>query len=961
MNANARERRRLLAALERARDARQALAAARRWRVHANDRAAAELYERFRGALRGGTARLSRLARGGRTLARFAATPYARAVAQRMAGLLAHLRGQPRAARAPLERAASSLAACGRWLEAGDTYRTLVDVAMHLDLDTAARAYARRAQACYARARHADPRRRGSLEMNVGNLYHRRDRFERALEAYTRARGAFRRYGERWRWAEAEYNRGNALAALDRTSEARGCYERALRAFRAHGLDTLVAQSQFALGELDLVEGRFESALERLAQAREQHARLGDGIGAAHCELQLAETLLRLNRPADALGPARRALAVFRRRGMKTETAAALAALAGAALRGGRPAAAARRLRDAIAIHRRCGNPVAGAKLETELAHAECRRGAPEEAERILRRARRVFRSRGLRIHEARALLGAAEAAFARGELAVARRRAWGALGLLGRRAHPRLELLARFLLGKIEERAGRRAEAYRQLRLAEARVERLRRGLLAEENRLAFAADKIELYEALILDRLRRGTAKAVREALRYAERCKARALAEALAAAGEGPETWIREPPGRMLAGRLTKLEQALAVAESRLEDARAPRGLRAARARRLDTLTDQRLNVLRRLGRVDPQAAQLVGAAPPDPELVMARLDARELVLEYVEAGGWLHLFAITREDVQAFPWLVRRGEVEAAAERLRFLLGKGALGEEHLGRFGELFGARLRAALERFYGWLLAPVEDRLEGRHVRIVPHGPLHALPFHAFEREGRSLVERATVSYVPSLSVVALLADRAAASTGTPVVLGVPDRAAPAIADEVARIRRRFPAARILCGSRASWSTLAQAGRRAGVLHVASHGFYSGARPWDSALRLGDSWISLRELYTLPRTAELVVLSGCETGRGTVYSGDEWVGLVRAFLRAGARAVVAALWEVHDRSASVLMDAFYGELAAGRSVAEALAGAQRALRRQQPLPLRWAPFIVVGDPRLRLAAAEAA
>jgi len=70
---------------------------------------------------------------------------------------------------------------------------------------------------------------------------------------------------------------------------------------------------------------------------------------------------------------------------------------------------------------------------------------------------------------------------------------------------------------------------------------------------------------------------------------------------------------------------------------------------------------------------------------------------------------------------------------------------------------------------------------------------------------------------------------------------------------------------------------------------------------------------------------------------------------------------VVASLWEVHDKSAAAQMDDFYAGLTAGRPVAEAMAEAQRAARRRDPLPLRWAPFMVIGDPTLKLASRRAA
>ena len=81
--------------------------------------------------------------------------------------------------------------------------------------------------------------------------------------------------------------------------------------------------------------------------------------------------------------------------------------------------------------------------------------------------------------------------------------------------------------------------------------------------------------------------------------------------------------------------------------------------------------------------------------------------------------------------------------------------------------------------------------------------------------------------------------------------------------------------------------------------------------------------------------------------------AGDDFVGLTRAFLRAGSGAVLASLWEVDDRSTPELMKAFYGRLSAAGPAA-ALASAQRSMlgSRDSRLshPYHWAPFVLVGD-----------
>jgi CHAT domain-containing protein len=101
-----------------------------------------------------------------------------------------------------------------------------------------------------------------------------------------------------------------------------------------------------------------------------------------------------------------------------------------------------------------------------------------------------------------------------------------------------------------------------------------------------------------------------------------------------------------------------------------------------------------------------------------------------------------------------------------------------------------------------------------------------------------------------------------------------------------------------------------------------------------------------------------LLVLSACETGLGSgtaadVPPGDDWVGLVRAFLFAGAENIMATLWPIEDRSTSLIIPRFHSGLA-NDSASRALAGAQRAALRDPATaaPRHWAPFVLVGSLR---------
>jgi CHAT domain-containing protein len=95
------------------------------------------------------------------------------------------------------------------------------------------------------------------------------------------------------------------------------------------------------------------------------------------------------------------------------------------------------------------------------------------------------------------------------------------------------------------------------------------------------------------------------------------------------------------------------------------------------------------------------------------------------------------------------------------------------------------------------------------------------------------------------------------------------------------------------------------------------------------------------------------VVLSACRSARGSLLRGEGVVGFGRAFLRAGAHAVVGSLWPLRDDDAARLFGAFYRHLADGAAVGAALRAAQREAVRDGRPASAWAGLVVIGDGRL--------
>lgn len=292
-------------------------------------------------------------------------------------------------------------------------------------------------------------------------------------------------------------------------------------------------------------------------------------------------------------------------------------------------------------------------------------------------------------------------------------------------------------------------------------------------------------------------------------------------------------------------------------------------------------------------------------------------------------------------------------------------------------------------DTLYGELLGPVEQAVaRADRLLISPDGPLHALPFAALRHGQRFLVEDKALHLVASATVYAEFRNRRGARPAHDfdlVAFGDPDygpaattergfltragatprlvAALPASREEVEAIGALFDRQRVLFGAEATEENAKALSGKARLLHFACHGLLDTASPLDSGLALSPSGkagaenglLQAWEIFeSLELSADLVTLSACETALGPEMGGEGLLGLTRSLHYAGARTVLASLWNVSDRSTAGLMKAFYGHLAAGRTKDEALRLAQLELLRSGDgafaHPYHWAAFQLYGD-----------
>jgi CHAT domain-containing protein len=441
--------------------------------------------------------------------------------------------------------------------------------------------------------------------------------------------------------------------------------------------------------------------------------------------------------------------------------------------------------------------------------------------------------------------------------------------------------------------------------------------------------------------------------DAFAFAERLRAQSYFESIAA---GPVR-AGDPSARRaeaeLGARIRHLQQALQEERNRPGDQRRGEAL-IAYSTELDAAERAYGAFLDSLRQSDPRQAAARALETPTVGLVQQRLPAGAALVEYVSGDDGLAVFVVTRSALQARMLPVTHADLVSRVELLRDLLARPG-------------SDRWRQPAAGLYERLIAPIRAAgwLDGVSQLIVaPHGVLHYVPFAALVAgppAARFLVEDFALTLVPAAAALADSRRRAAAPGSI-------------LAAAPARSRLRFAAAEArgvaasagedgvaLIGTAATESAFKQQAARYRIVHLATHGRFNRVNPLLSGIELesdagNDGDLQVFEILGLALDAELVTLSACETALGAglaadVPPGEEFVGLTRAFLTAGSRAVLASLWDIDDRATTAFMTGYYGR-ARQQPFAVALAGAQRAAIAgggADSHPARWASFVIVG------------
>jgi CHAT domain-containing protein len=325
-----------------------------------------------------------------------------------------------------------------------------------------------------------------------------------------------------------------------------------------------------------------------------------------------------------------------------------------------------------------------------------------------------------------------------------------------------------------------------------------------------------------------------------------------------------------------------------------------------------------------------------------------DARVSLLSFWCAGGRSFAWLITARGIQRFN-LPPIGEIESLVGAYRKVVEHPI--QDPISMPSDLWN--------RVMAGIAAEIP---KNSRVIVIPDGPLHRLNLETLVVPGPKphyWIEDVEIAVAPSIAI-AMSEPAAERSQPSVLLIGDPDYkgtsyetlpgAAGELRDVEACLRPATPLS--YTGPKASPQAYRDADpAKFQVIHFAAHAEANIASPLDSAVVLshkGDVYkLYARDVIDIPIHADLVTLSACRSAGAREYAGEGLIGFAWAFLQAGARSVVAGLWDVSDQSSGPLMKCFYQGIAGRRDAVSALREAKLEMLHGDRFqkPFYWGPF----------------
>jgi CHAT domain-containing protein len=511
------------------------------------------------------------------------------------------------------------------------------------------------------------------------------------------------------------------------------------------------------------------------------------------------------------------------------------------------------------------------------------------------------------------------------------------ALALAENQQRPSQISRASTAIGNVLRQSGRADDAIVHYRRSIDHTESTRSLLQSEEFRQSFFEGGLGVYVSVIDSFLK---AEKQEDAFNYSERARSRVFLDVLGSKVQLGRQADLADDERKLQARITMLRARAtdASVDEELENSDEPINP-AQRSKELAVAEKTYTDFLAKVRKENKEQASLMNVEPLTLKEIQERLDPGVALLEYFIINDAVIVWVVEKDRVSSERIPIRRKQLQAKVTSFR----------ESINQLGEL--PKLNQQARELFKLLLEPALVHVKSKELVIVPHDVLHYLPFQALlSSQGKYLIEDYPINYLSSASLMQFTQEKrkakgelssVLAQGGKVLTFGNPDLNDPKktlqyAGIEAKQIKSLYPQSTIYLEKEATEERAKSLSSQNDIIHFASHAELSEDDPLASAILLArsdkeDGRLEVREIFGMDLKASLVVLSACETGLGKLSSGDELVGLTRAFIYAGTPSVVASLWNVEDSSTAQLMASFYKNLKTMTKV-EALRQAQLQL-----------------------------
>ncbi len=354
---------------------------------------------------------------------------------------------------------------------------------------------------------------------------------------------------------------------------------------------------------------------------------------------------------------------------------------------------------------------------------------------------------------------------------------------------------------------------------------------------------------------------------------------------------------------------------------------------------------------------------------PEVQSALLNEDEILIEYLLTDRKLFVIAIEKSGAEMHAVSISEDFQSSVRDFRESVVTRNK--------------SKYQSVAHELYNILLKPL-GQLQAKKIYIVQDGVIGYVPFEILLSEDRDLpynqlsylIKKHQFSYLYSAGLGVKkkqpLLNRspflgiAPTFTGEATARSVASRGVadlPPLPGAISEVRAatKILQGEALINERATERNFRNEAGRFGILHFATHAVVDNDNPELSRLffssagdSINDGSLHVYELYNMNLNADLVTLSACDTGFGSVMNGEGVMSLGRAFAYAGSMNILMSLWLASDKSTPLIMESFYKELVAGKPKDEALHNAKLQYLDQAGAaaadPFLWGGFVFTGD-----------